>query len=56
MKLQGWDAAPANADLERAEAFGVAGLQLFFSDGHDRGVFPWHYLWELGAVIGSRSH
>lgn len=24
--------------------FGVAGLQLFFSDLHSRGVYPWAYL------------
>lgn len=27
--------------------FGVAGLQLFFSDRHSRGVYPWGYLREL---------
>ncbi|CAK13152.1 DUF971 domain-containing protein [Pseudomonas entomophila] len=24
------------------------GLQLVFSDGHDRGIFPWSYLRDLG--------
>ncbi len=24
------------------------GLQLIFSDGHQRGIFPWQYLYELG--------
>lgn len=24
------------------------GLNLVFSDGHDRGIFPWQYLRELG--------
>lgn len=31
-----------------ARLFGVAGLQLVFSDGHERGIFPWRYLRELG--------
>ncbi len=24
------------------------GLQLIFSDGHERGIYPWHYLAQLG--------
>lgn len=24
------------------------GLQFIFSDGHERGIFPWQYLYELG--------
>jgi len=35
--------------LEEVKPFGVAGLQLVFSDGHARGVFPWRYLRELGV-------
>jgi DUF971 family protein len=38
----------ADLALERVELFGVSGLQLFFSDGHSRGVYPWRYLRELG--------
>lgn len=30
--------------------FGVAGLQLFFSDFHSRGVYPWEYLRELAQT------
>lgn len=26
------------------------GVQLVFSDGHDRGVYPWRYLRELAAT------
>lgn len=26
-----------------------AGLQLVFSDGHERGIFPWQYLFDLGV-------
>jgi DUF971 family protein len=38
----------AGLGLERVELFGVSGLQLHFSDGHSRGVYPWRYLRELG--------
>jgi DUF971 family protein len=34
-------------ELERVEVLGATGLQLFFSDGHDRGIYPWPYLYEL---------
>jgi DUF971 family protein len=43
--------APAPVDpgieLDQVVEFGVAGLQLVFSDGHRRGIFPWEYLREL---------
>lgn len=32
--------------IERIELQGY-GLQLMFSDGHDRGIYPWAYLREL---------
>lgn len=33
--------------ITEVKPFGVAGLQLFFSDMHNRGVYPWAYLREL---------
>jgi DUF971 family protein len=33
--------------LDHVAEFGVAGLQLVFSDGHRRGIFPWTYLRQL---------
>ena len=27
------------------------GLQIHFSDGHNRGIYPWRYLHELGNVV-----
>jgi DUF971 family protein len=33
--------------VERVEGQGY-GVQLVFSDGHERGIFPWAYLKELG--------
>lgn len=29
---------------------GHYGIQIIFSDGHDRGIYPWLYLRELGQV------
>lgn len=33
--------------LRCATAVGSVGLQLHFSDGHDRGIYPWPYLRSL---------
>ena len=33
--------------IERIEAVGNYAIQLFFSDGHDSGIFSWSYLLEL---------
>ena len=33
--------------LTAAEPIGSVGLQLFFSDGHERGIYPWPYLHAL---------
>ncbi len=33
--------------LARIEVLGSTGLQFFFSDGHERGIYPWSYLHEL---------
>lgn len=41
----------ADITIVDAKAFGVSGLQLFFSDGHNRGVYPWAYLRELGETV-----
>lgn len=27
------------------------GLQFIFSDGHERGIFPWQYLFDLGTQL-----
>lgn len=37
--------------VERLELQGY-GVQLVFSDGHDRGIYPWGYLHELGDTSG----
>jgi len=41
-----------NIALRQVAAFGVAGLQLVFSDGHGRGIFPWAYLRQLATGAG----
>jgi DUF971 family protein len=38
---------PAGLTLVRVEPAGAYGLQLVFSDGHDRGIYPWSLLREL---------
>jgi DUF971 family protein len=35
--------------LVRIEPVGEHGLNLAFSDGHDRGIYPWAFLRQLGA-------
>lgn len=34
-------------ELTGAEPVGHYALQLRFSDGHERGIYPWSMLWEL---------
>lgn len=36
--------------LLRAEFAGHYGLQLIFSDGHERGIYPWSYLHDLAQT------
>jgi DUF971 family protein len=36
--------------LVRIELVGEQGLSLAFSDGHDRGIYPWAHLRQLGAL------
>ena len=37
-------------ELSGVEPVGSVGLQLVFSDGHDRGIYPWSYLQALSEV------
>lgn len=48
-RRQGRSLAPVPEDVEvtRIEFVGESGLRLYFSDGHDRGIFPWVYLYRL---------
>jgi DUF971 family protein len=42
--------AGAELRLVRIDAVGGHGLNLAFSDGHDRGIYPWALLRQLGAL------
>lgn len=42
----------AGIGLDEVVEFGVAGLQVVFSDGHRRGIFPWEYLRQLATRAG----
>jgi len=37
-----------NIKINGIEPIGNYAVQLIFSDGHDTGLFSWHYLYELG--------
>jgi len=41
---------PDDLQVEKINNLGQ-GLQFIFSDGHQRGIFPWQYLFELGSNI-----
>lgn len=43
------DAAPSAVRLRAINQQGY-GVQLMFSDGHDKGIYPWSYLRELAQV------
>ena len=49
LQLQGRRATGAGVSLQGVAAMGY-GVQLRFSDGHDRGIFPWPYLAEIAAA------
>ena len=42
--------AAANLIITKVEPIGNYALRLSFSDGHDRGIFPWSYLSEIAAA------
>lgn len=54
--LQGSAVASAPfPELTAASPAGSYGLQLHFTDGHDRGIYPWIYLRELIATAKDGS-
>lgn len=56
-EIDGW-AVPAARDLTitNVEPIGNYALRLSFSDGHDRGIFPWAYLTEIASADTSAAH
>lgn len=51
-QVLGGGAVEVSAELRllRAELVGRYGLQLIFSDGHERGIYPWSYLHDLAQT------
>jgi DUF971 family protein len=45
---------PEDLQLEKINNLGQ-GLQLIFSDGHERGIFPWQYLFDIGEQISGND-
>lgn len=41
---------PADLHLTGLQPIGNYAVRLFFSDGHDRGIYPWPYLRELADL------
>lgn len=42
-------APPPEVRIDEIRQIGLYGVQLVFSDGHERGIYPWAYLRELSA-------
>ncbi|MGY2990365.1 gamma-butyrobetaine hydroxylase-like domain-containing protein [Bradyrhizobium sp. USDA 4508] len=42
-------ALPTDLHIAAIEPIGNYALRLHFSDGHDRGIYPWSYLRELAG-------
>ena len=44
---------PPDVALIKVEVLGTIGMQLFFSDDHDRGIYPWAYLRQIakGPIV-----
>ncbi len=58
MAINDWAAPVApNLQITAIDAIGNYAVRLAFSDGHDRGIFPWPYLAEIAehqvAATGS---
>ena len=45
--------APVDTALAGLHPIGDMGLQLVFSDGHDRGIYPWPYLHQLSLELSA---
>lgn len=47
--LEGRDRISAHVAITGAEPVGTYAIRLAFSDGHDRGIYPWGYLREIAG-------
>ena len=43
--------AASGLTITRVEPIGNYAVRIEFSDGHDRGIFPWAYLTEIAASV-----
>ena len=48
---EGREALSAQCRITDMCQVGVYGVQIIFSDGHDRGIYPWSYLRELHQMF-----
>jgi DUF971 family protein len=56
IRLQGETvAAPDDVAVFGIQSMGY-GIQLVFSDGHERGIYPWAYLEALAAGVSAVPH
>jgi DUF971 family protein len=39
--------------LDEIRPVGTYGVQLIFNDGHNRGIYPWQYLYSLDSLTDS---
>lgn len=44
---------PSDVGVARIAPMGGHAVNIVFSDGHDRGVFPWDFLFRLAAPAGA---
>ena len=48
LRVNGWDVPPArDLTIVDVRPVGLYAVNLVFSDGHDRGIYPWAYLREI---------
>lgn len=48
-------AAPADIRVDRVRPVGLYAINVLFSDGHDRGIYPWALLRCLGRAEGGST-
>jgi DUF971 family protein len=57
LRLEGRQPEPAaDTVITRLEPIGHYAINLAFSDGHARGIYPWSYLRELALLGASEGH
>lgn len=57
IEINGWTVPPAcDLTITAIEPIGNYALRLVFSDGHDRGIFPFVYLTEIATADAGAAH